>query len=214
MSNQPNHEGEALGGNSAESQLASEISWELLGRTKTNFKTHSLLTEAGKAAFKPSAVLYFFTCLFYAIPSLLLWMLLRSEEAASLLGDELVPILRLVLIALLAGGAYFLYRKISSPIVFDTGSGWFWKGYASPETVTNLTQLKDAVKLADIQALQLHHKRIHRPNNTRSYDCYELNVVLNDRSRVNVVTHGGGDSLQLDAEELADFLDVPLLSRM
>ena len=39
---------------------------------------------------------------------------------------------------------------------------------------------------------------------------YELNVVLQDGSRRNVVDHGNLDALRADARELAMFLVVPL----
>ncbi len=41
---------------------------------------------------------------------------------------------------------------------------------------------------------------------------YELNLILKDGSRLNVVDHGNRDALQGDARTLAEFLDVDLLS--
>jgi hypothetical protein len=39
---------------------------------------------------------------------------------------------------------------------------------------------------------------------------YELNLVLKDGRRINVVDHGGADKIRTDAATLADFLGVPV----
>jgi hypothetical protein len=43
-----------------------------------------------------------------------------------------------------------------------------------------------------------------------SYHSYELNLVLNDGSRINVVDHGNLERLRSDASTLSRFLDKPV----
>jgi hypothetical protein len=66
------------------------------------------------------------------------------------------------------------------------------------------------VPLADIVALQLLKKRVEGRRNSSGYECLELNLVLRDRSRVNVIVDGGVRRIEKDAQTLADFLAVPV----
>ena len=43
-----------------------------------------------------------------------------------------------------------------------------------------------------------------------SYYSYELNLVLEDGARLNVVDHGDLKALQADAEILSEYLQVPV----
>jgi hypothetical protein len=43
-----------------------------------------------------------------------------------------------------------------------------------------------------------------------SYYSYELNLVLDDGSRINVVDHGNLERLRSDANALSQFLDKPV----
>ena len=75
--------------------------------------------------------------------------------------------------------------------------------------------------LADVVALQIcrhwvegsadHHDG--RPRRTRGYMASELNVVLSEPEgeRFNLMSHGAGPALRDDAQQLAEFLNVPLL---
>ena len=47
-------------------------------------------------------------------------------------------------------------------------------------------------------------------NRTRSYTSYELNLVLRDGRRLNVIDHAHYPCLLADAEALAAFLRVPV----
>jgi hypothetical protein len=65
------------------------------------------------------------------------------------------------------------------------------------------------VRLTDIHALQLIAKRSGFYGSD-TWPTYELNLVLGDGSRENVVDHGDETALTADAQRLAQFLGVPL----
>jgi hypothetical protein len=44
----------------------------------------------------------------------------------------------------------------------------------------------------------------------KRYFCYELNLVMNNAERVNIVSHGNKKRMKADAQTLAEFLDIPL----
>ena len=62
--------------------------------------------------------------------------------------------------------------------------------------------------LSSIHALQLLSEFVS--GSKSSYYSYELNLVLNDGSRINVVDHGNLERLRSDASALSRFLDKPV----
>lgn len=62
--------------------------------------------------------------------------------------------------------------------------------------------------LDDICAIQLISE--YCSGDDSSYYSYELNLVLKDASRINVIDHGNKTRILEDTQILADFLDVPV----
>lgn len=104
----------------------------------------------------------------------------------------------------------FLRWRYATPIVFDKTLGWFWKGRKSPDEVFDVASIKTCVALKEICAIQLLSDFALGGSQGGSGWHYELNVVLHDGSRHNVVGHCGKRSLQEDAQTLATFLGVPV----
>jgi hypothetical protein len=74
-------------------------------------------------------------------------------------------------------------------------------------TPVEIRRHSQATELATIQALQLVTERV---SGKSSYNSYELNLVLKDGKRINVMDHGDQTALNADAEVLARFLNVPI----
>ncbi len=83
-----------------------------------------------------------------------------------------------------------------------------WKGRQPPDQVFDPSTLKHCTPLSRIHALQLIAERCHGKN--QSYYSYELNLVLDDGQRINVVDHGNCNALREDARALAAFLGKPV----
>jgi len=64
-------------------------------------------------------------------------------------------------------------------------------------------------KLEDITAIQLLREQVQ--NDDHKFFSYEINLVLKDGNRVNVVDHGNEKAVIQQARRLAKFLDVELL---
>ena len=62
--------------------------------------------------------------------------------------------------------------------------------------------------LSEIHALQLLSK--DRSDAEHSYHSYELNLVLEDGKRINVVDHGDETQIRTDAQALSRFLGKPV----
>jgi hypothetical protein len=106
--------------------------------------------------------------------------------------------------AAVGGGTLYGGTK---PIAFDIQLGYFWKG-RNPPPYNFGVEPKEALPLPRIHALQIVSERCS--SSKSSFMSYELNLVLQDGSRRNVVDHGNLDGLRTDARELAIFLAVPL----
>ena len=96
----------------------------------------------------------------------------------------------------------------TAPIVFDKLSAHFWKGRKSPQDVGDVRSLKHAAEFSQIHALQILAEYVR--GNKSSYYSYELNLVLKDGARINVVDHGSQNRLREDAKTLSVFLGKPV----
>jgi hypothetical protein len=96
----------------------------------------------------------------------------------------------------------------TAPIVFDKRERYFWKGRKGPRDVFNPKSLKNLVEIGQIHALQLISEYCR--GDKSSYYSYELNLVLEDGKRINVVDHGNLDKVRDQAATLAEFLGRPV----
>jgi len=104
------------------------------------------------------------------------------------------------------GGLLFYFG--TKPIVFEKGNGYFWKGRKNPETVYNIEELKSCTELKNIYALQIIAEYVR--GNKSSYYSYELNLVLEDATRINVIDHGNLNKIRDEVNKLSQFLNKPV----
>jgi hypothetical protein len=104
-------------------------------------------------------------------------------------------------------GSYMLYCS-TAPVVFDKRNGLFWKGRKAPDEVRDQKSIKCCVKLEDIHALQLISW--FDTGSKRSRYRYELNLVLKDGKRINLVLDDKKNKVRDDASAISDFLEKPV----
>ena len=107
-------------------------------------------------------------------------------------------------------GVCMLYFSCA-PIVFDKEKGLFYKGRKTPENVFDKSTLKKFAQLERIYALQLiseYFGPIERGD--KGFHSYELNLVLENGERINVVDHGKLDNIREVANNLSVFLGKPI----
>ena len=110
-------------------------------------------------------------------------------------------------IALITVGEVYLlglfihsFTQRSYPL-FDMVDGMFYpKGF---------TRDGSGISLKQLDYLQVITERCHEKNN--SYDSYELNIVLKDGSRYNIMDHGARKLFMADAKLLSQRLAIPLI---
>lgn len=187
--------------------VAGKIDWSPLKPGGTNFTTHRLVREGDRLEFKIAPGARAFALIFllsglglvagFAIPLLLRQPLVfREQDIGAAVGVVFFAV------------GWLLCRFFNRPVVFDRRSGYFWKGRIPPHQAVNREALKDCCPLEEIRALQIIAERVR--GDKSSYWSYELNLVLKDGPRLNVVDHGSLDVIRTDGRAIADFLQVPL----
>jgi hypothetical protein len=107
----------------------------------------------------------------------------------------------------IAAGALMFYFG-TSPIVFDKYKGSFWKGRKSQDEMPLGKVPKYFARLTEIHAIQLISEYCR--SDKSSYYSYELNLVMRDGKRINVIDHGNVNRIREDAHTLSRFLGRPV----
>lgn len=189
--------------------MAARTEWHPAKSGGANFKTHNLVqVNSNLIIFRSSIGARIFYSVFLLIG---LGFAIGFSYSKIVEGtfdfslDSIMPIL-FGSIFTLAGGLLLFFG--TKPIVFEKGSGYFWKGRKSPALIYNVNDHKDCTKLSEIYALQIISEYVR--GNKTSYHSYEINLVLNDGSRINVVDHGNLKQIREDAAKLSQFLRKPI----
>lgn len=94
------------------------------------------------------------------------------------------------------------------PVAFDKIENCFDKGRKPSISGKSWPSPEQSVPLNKIHALQLIGE--YYQSGRSSIHSYELNLVLNNGSRVNVIQHGVKLKLLSDAQLLSSFLAIPV----
>lgn len=187
--------------------LAERTAWTPVEKSGSNYRTHRLARiDANRIEFRVA----FEAMVLYGIFLVAGIVLIIVFTAAILINDDSFWTLAWPLMLggpLVTIGASAMYFG-SEPITFDKIAGYYWRGRTSPERVLDKSSLKDYTSLAGIHALQILSERVSRSKGT--YTSYELNLVLEDGTRVNVIDHYNLEKLRMEAAAIAEFLGKPL----
>jgi hypothetical protein len=193
--------------------LATQISWSPARSGGANFRTHKLvIKEPFLAEFKTTIGHLIFGLIFALVGlgfalGFAYFIGSSMDNVAESLMFSAIP----VIVGLsFTGAGVWLISSALSPIRFDKGTGDFRKGRKAKNAMVNLeTNMSSGiVRLDDIHAIQLISERCSSSDS--SYMSYELNLVLENGKRMNVVDHGGLSKIREDANRLGDFLGVPV----
>lgn len=193
--------------------VALTTEWSPLKSGGTNFKTHRLKRiHAQRMEFRCSLGMLLFGGVFLLIGIGALTGCVHALIHRGPVTDGAIFFI-LPLFGLVFGGVgFFSLRSAMVPRVFDLSHGYYCRDRRKPEQSFDVSAIRDHVRLDQIHALQLISERCSGKNS--SYSSYELNLVLTDGSRLNVVDHGGRQAILRDAEALSDFLGKPLWSQI
>ena len=165
-----------------------------------NFKTHKLVKNSlSKVSFKPTVLVILF-CLCFFIIGLGVFSYSLFGTAFPEDSKWLVSLFGVVFTLI----GVLLFYFFTKPRVFNKTINLYYKSFTSK----NVSKSKHSKSLSDIVAIQIIGEVIQSDNS--SYNSFELNLVLNDASRINVIDHGNLKSIIEDAQYLSEFLNVPI----
>jgi hypothetical protein len=176
------------------------VSWEPLVRGGANFKTHNLTVADTKAAVTRSVGGLLFG-LAFAIPGTIVLLIIAPFQLYH--GDVGTAAFLALWGVMFAAGGYFVLR--SGGMKFDKLAGVYYRGPAFQAVQKAREQQGQLSEVAGLQFLSEHVS-----SDDSSYNSYELNLVFRDGGRANVMDHGNEEAALQAAQDLADFLGVPL----
>lgn len=174
--------------------VALKTGWGPCQRGGSNFRTHVLVQpSATRVELRPTLAARAFAATFLGIGGVSVVVAGAFVFAPG--PGPLWALAPLAFGALFGGVGWALWRSVARPHVFDLARRDYSRGTEAP------------LGLGLVHALQLVSEYCGGESH---FSSYELNLVLRDGRRVNVLDHGNLPALRLDAAELAAFLGVPL----
>jgi hypothetical protein len=189
--------------------VAMRTEWNPAKGGGASFCTHKLVTvNSNRMEFRASigAKLFYLVFLIAGLGVMFAFSGAKLSSGGFAFDMETIMPLSIGLIFSCVGGCLLYFG--TAPIVFDKRRGYFWKGRKSPAEVSDKRSLKHFAQLDEIHALQLISE--YCSGDKSSYYSYEMNIVLKDGQRINVVDHGKQSKLKDDAGVIAGFLGVPV----
>jgi len=175
--------------------VAMQTLWVPMSSGGINFDTHEMvIVSSYRIEFKALPILYF-----SYITGIIIFTLI-----ATILNDKKESLFLLFAVFILAVS----FPRHSARSVFDKRKMLFWKGRSEYDFYID-THFKKIARLYDIHAIQLLYKVVENEDGTDD-DNYELNIILNDSRRINIVSYTKKDDIRRDAAFLAEFLRKPL----
>lgn len=189
--------------------LARRTEWGPLIKGGASFGTQALVQiDSSRLEFRPTpgAIMFYIVFMVMGLGALLgcAFAIMAPGQPPPAPGAYLGLLIGCVFVV---AGVSALYSG-TAPIVFDRQKGYFWKGRKAPDAGPDRAAFTDGTELSRIHALQLITEFCR--GNKSSFYSYELNLVLADGTRLNVVDHGNQGRIREDAAALAAFLNVPV----
>lgn len=188
--------------------FAKEIPWTPLVRWWSSLRTNILIVMPNwNLEYKLATWIKIFSWIFILVG---LVYLVTFPTVTILSGNwENVMIIPFLLFpGIFWGMGYYTYQRYNKPITFDNSIGYFYKWKPSFNYWMIDINDKNLVPFNDIYAIQLLTE--HVMGNKSSYYSYELNLVLKDKTRINVVDFWNIGIIRKDAKTIWDFLWVPV----
>ena len=186
-----------------EDDIASRTAWTPAVSGGTNIHTHDLRqVSPQQAVFSATWKAWAFTSIFLFLGAVVGIGGTIAYQAGQFDASAMVGLALFSGIFMLAGALTQYW--MCAPRTFDRRLGIFWKGRRVPPHIGRPREGDQHVTLDMIYALQI--LREYCSSDGGGFYSYELNLVLQDGERVNVVDHGKVEIIRRDAKQLAEFL--------
>lgn len=187
--------------------LAAKISWSPANPGGTNFKAQKMIqTDQQIVITKTIGALLF--ALVFAIPGFV--ALLIGSPYFFISGELFLGFFMLVWGGMFGGVGFFVLHK-GKKFTLDKAKGIYFRGQAFDDFGNDDRSQQGYLK--DIHAIQLiaeHVSSSSSDGRSSNYMSYEMNLVLKDGERVNIMDHGKGKDVDESAQRLGEFLAIPI----
>jgi len=113
-------------------------------------------------------------------------------------------------VGILIMGPAFLVLRPRNTLTFDKSAGYFWRGRKKPSGDPENGDLFGLERIEGLQIPPRKHVQFRNNNQDRSFYSYELNLIMDDNERINLMDHGDLVDIRTDAKKLSQYLNVPL----
>lgn len=173
-----------------------------------SFKTHTLVKESSsKLIYKPSIAMALFAFVFLAV-GLAVVFFSANKLINSIDYDSKAEFISLFFGLIFTTAGVLMFYFFYMPRVFDKQHNLYYKTHKFKLHYNKSKKWSTYIPLKNIRALQIIGETISSDNG--NYNSFELNLVLEDGSRKNVVDHGSLKTIIDDAHVISEFLNVPI----
>ena len=190
--------------------MAITTSWIPIALGGASFKTRTLIKISQSEFHFVMARSEKFFSLFFVVFPLGIFIIGGLSPEKLEFNMDTISFIIVHLVMLVAG--FWMYRRSSKTIIFNTCTSYYSKGKKSEDASLNPKEGKHTFKLEKNMALQLLPERVKGKNSW--HVSYELNLVFEDTSRYNAIDSGHKASVIEEAKNLSDFLGVPLWNKL
>lgn len=197
-------------------EIARKINWSPLSSHLSTFASKAIYqVNEERIEFRPSRGLKVTFCILILICiSLILstFILELNLEKGEKVGATIFTIILGVFIFLVSASTWHYH---STPIIFDKRVGASWKSKKPLDDIKNKFLLEYFVKLSDIYAIQILNQLVpdYESDEGDGDNCYEINLVTKYAQRINVLGDGNQLVLLQQAQQLSEFLNLPIWDR-
>jgi hypothetical protein len=187
--------------------VALKVSWNAFNASSTNFKNQAIDVSDDKIRIKQPKKMDQLTALFLA-PGIATFLYGLSDFFS---GDWLFGFFMILLGSVLGGIGFNLLKKTSNDFTLDLTKGTYHVGNHLDEVSQRDRFVNGYIK--DIHALQILKERIassSKDGKSKSHNNYEVNIVLKDGERINIMEHQHIEYVNSYAVKLSGILGVSI----
>jgi hypothetical protein len=189
--------------------VAGQTSWKPAKNGGTNFQTHKLVEkDHHRMEFVPTLGATLFCGIFALVGAAVIFLEffvgIADPQDDPFWGSVFAYMFGLIFLGVGVGIYYFK----ALPRVFDKWAGLYWKGHKKPANIYDRSSGGEFARFTEIHAIQILSERVR--SDKSSYTSYELNLVLGNGERLNVIDHGKKSAILADAQKLSAFLGKPV----
>ncbi|MGL4854938.1 MAG: hypothetical protein ACRC37_06765 [Lentisphaeria bacterium] len=184
-----------------------QIPWSKLNTWSNNYCTHKFFIDdvQNNGCFKPTVAFRNFFIAMLVIPV----VLIAVHQPNPAQGGAFFLILFLTFFAV---SLFLFVKNMRTNIIFSKDIMAFYKSTSHHQKCYDQTKLSKLVPFSQIKALQILHYTSSGHERSK-YNCFQLNLVRIDNSRINVIAHADYLQIKNDAQKLSEFINIPLIEK-